>query len=122
MSYYAVIDTNVLVSAMLKSVSMPGKLILEVLSGCIVPLYNTEIISEYREVLARKKFKFDPSMVNVLINTIIQRGVSVDACSTGIELIDPKDLIFYEVTMAKRKDGDAYLVTGNIYSYSARNV
>ncbi|WP_405379245.1 putative toxin-antitoxin system toxin component, PIN family, partial [Phascolarctobacterium sp.] len=78
MSYYAVIDTNVLVSAMLKSVSMPGKIILEVLSGCIVPLYNTEIISEYREVLARKKFKFDPSMVNVLINTIIQRGVSVD--------------------------------------------
>ena len=42
--YYAVIDTNVLVSSMLKADSIPGKIIDLVLLGKIIPLLNEEII------------------------------------------------------------------------------
>ena len=55
MKYYAVIDTNVLVSAMLRWNSIPGSVTEETLTGRIIPLLNDEIIAEYREVLSRPK-------------------------------------------------------------------
>ncbi len=56
MKYYAVIDTNVLVSAMLKWNSIPGHVMELVFEGPIVPLLDERIVKEYREVLARPKF------------------------------------------------------------------
>ena len=53
MKYYAVIDTNVLVSAMLKWDSTPGNILELDFSGMIVPLLNEHIMKEYREVLSR---------------------------------------------------------------------
>ena len=46
MKFYAVIDTNVLVSAMLKEGSAPWKIIQEALDGCITPLLNGEILRD----------------------------------------------------------------------------
>lgn len=54
---YAVVDTNVLVSALLSSkedtatVQVIGK----VLTGEIIPVYSSVIIKEYREVLEKIK-------------------------------------------------------------------
>ena len=56
MIYYAVLDTNVLVSAMLKGTSIPGIIVDYSLNGPIIPLVNSEIILEYREVLSLEKF------------------------------------------------------------------
>ena len=56
MRYYAVIDTNVLVSAMLKWQSVPGSIIEFAINGVIVPVLNREIVDEYRTVLLRPKF------------------------------------------------------------------
>ena len=58
MKYFAVIDTNVIVSAMLKKASMPAPVLKEVLVGNIDMLVNEEILDEYLEVLSRKKFVF----------------------------------------------------------------
>ncbi len=55
MKYYAVIDTNVLVSAMLKWNSIPGNVMELTFDG---PIMNEQIVKEYREVLARPKFHF----------------------------------------------------------------
>ena len=41
-------------------------------------------------------------------------AVFVDHEHIEIELPDPKDRVFYEVTMQKRITDDAYLVTGNM--------
>ena len=79
MRYYAVIDTNVLVSAMLKYQSVPGQIANEALLGDLIPLLSDEIIAEYREVLARPKFKFDQNTVEILIDGIVDRGIYVDA-------------------------------------------
>ena len=42
--YYAVIDTNVVVSAALRFSSVPGNIIELALNGVIIPVINNEII------------------------------------------------------------------------------
>lgn len=55
---YAVIDTNVIVSALfsISGQSNPAVIIRKVIDGTITPIYNEEILSEYKEVLGRDKF------------------------------------------------------------------
>ena len=106
MRYYAVIDTNVLVSAMLKIQSIPGQIANEALLGDLIPLLSDEIIAEYREVLARPKFKFDQNTVEILIDGIVDRGIFVDAVPVEKIIPDPKDIVFYEVVMEGRKERD----------------
>lgn len=112
---YAVIDTNVLVSALLSSkedaatVQIIGKVII----GEIVPVYSNLITKEYREVLSRKKFGFSGDVINYLLSAIEKYGILIDPAPSGVILPDMKDLPFYEVVLEKRND-EVYLVTGNI--------
>ena len=114
MKYFAVIDTNVLVSAMLKWQSVPGSILEFSLEGIIVPVLNEEIIEEYRSVLARPKFGLSEDIISDIVFSIESAGLFVDAEEIDIDLPDPKDRVFFEVVMEKRKEGDACLVTGNI--------
>lgn len=114
MTYYAVIDTKVLVSAMLKWDSVPGNIMELAFGGSIVPILNESILAEYREVLSRPKFHLSEDIINDVIDTINENALYVDAEQLEIELPDPKDRVFYEVVMEERKEEDAYLVTGNI--------
>lgn len=113
MRYYAVIDTNVLVSALLNPLSVPGQVAAEAMEGSIIPLYNDEIIAEYNHVLRRMKFKFSEETVRLTVDTMIQRGFFVDAGPVEDVIPDAKDVVFYAVTMEKKKTDDAFLVTGN---------
>ena len=101
MKYYAVIDTNVLVSAVLKWNSDPGNIIDLAFNDVIIPLVNQEILSEYKTVLLRPKFHLSEEHLDV-------------------ELPDPKDRVFYEVTMTARESEDAHLVTGNIKHFPTK--
>ena len=115
---YAVIDTNVLVSALLTKnpEAPPAQVLRAVLYGQIIPLYHPDITQEYREVLNRKKFGFSPQLTEALISAIESFGVKIFPQPTGEHLIDMSDLIFYEVAMEKQ-DEDARLVTGNLKHY-----
>lgn len=114
MTYYAVIDTNVLISGMLKKNSIPNIILSKSLVGNLVPLINEEILKEYREVTARPKFQFPQESVKNLLDAIIQRGLWQDAESLEIDLPDEKDRVFYETVVSGRRRFDAYLVTGNL--------
>lgn len=114
MKYFAVIDTNVLVSAMLKWQSVPGNVMEFVLDGFIITVLNKEIVAEYRTVLARSKFRLDEEIITDIIDSLENVGFYVDAETIDIELPDSKDCVFYEVVMEKRKEEETYLVTGNI--------
>ena len=114
MKFYAVIDTNVLVSAAMKPESVPGQVLELVLDGVIIPILNKTIINEYRDVLLRPKFDFPEQLINDVLNEIGDRGVFADSEHIDVMLPDPKDIVFYEVVMEERKEEDAYLVTGNI--------
>lgn len=118
---YAVIDTNVLVSALLSShddaatVIVVGKLF----SGEVIPLFCDEILKEYNEVLRRTKFHFSEETVNMLLQTIKKYGERIVPSPTGELLPDMKDLPFYEVVVEKQEDY-AYLVTGNMKHFPAK--
>ena len=112
--YYAVIDTNVLVSAFMKEESIPDRITSHILDGKIIPLLNDKILQEYREVMHRTKFHFDKDAVDSFLMEISQRGVVIDGWEADILLPDPKDVVFYAVVMEAREEQDAYLVTGNI--------
>ncbi|ANU53111.1 putative toxin-antitoxin system toxin component, PIN family [Acutalibacter muris] len=120
MKYYAVIDTNVLVSAALKAHSAPGDILNEIGNGRIIPLYNDAILAEYAEVLHRPKFRFEPRAVKVILDSIIRYGVPIDAGPIEDIVPDPKDVVFYEVVMEQRKTEDAYLVTGNLKHFPVK--
>ncbi|MCD7822714.1 MAG: putative toxin-antitoxin system toxin component, PIN family [Oscillospiraceae bacterium] len=119
MKYYAVIDTNVLVSAMLKWNSVPGSIMQLVFDGIVVPIVNEEIIDEYKEVLLRPKFKLNYGIVERLLYRISEAGFYLVGERIDIELPDEDDRVFYEVVMKSRKDEDSYLVTGNLKHFPA---
>ncbi len=112
---YAVIDTNVLVSALLSSKDDTAtfQVLGKVITGEIIPVYSNIIIKEYREVLSRRKFGFSGDLIEYLLSAIEKYGILVDPSPSGIILPDMKDVPFYEVVLEKRDD-NAYLVTGNI--------
>ena len=109
---YAVIDTNVLVSALLSP--HPDAATVQVVSAIsksrFRPLYNKEILVEYREVLNRQKFTFPPQAIVAILDAIQEMGVLSDRVESQEYFPDPKDVVFYEVAISK---DDAYLVTGN---------
>ena len=114
MTYYAVIDTNVLVSAMLKADSIPRQILNAVFNNELIPLLCNEIIDEYREVLARPKFKFDQKAVRTVVDGLIECCEFLEPEHTDEKIPDPKDVVFYEVALEGRKKfNDAYLITGN---------
>jgi len=114
MKRYAVIDTNVLVSAMLKWTSVPGSIIEFAFSGVIIPVLNERIVEEYREVLMRDKFHLTKEIVDDVIQALEDQGEYIDTDNMDYELPDLKDVVFYAIVMEKRKEEDTYLVTGNI--------
>lgn len=120
MKYYVVIDTNVLVSAVLKSHSVPGSIVELAFDGPIIPILNEAIKKEYREVLSRPKFHLPEDLIEGIMSTFHKRAIYVDAEHLDVELPDPKDLVFYEVVMEERKEEEAYLVTGNIRHFPNR--
>nr|WP_315033962.1 putative toxin-antitoxin system toxin component, PIN family [uncultured Lachnoanaerobaculum sp.] len=74
MKYFVVIDTNVLVSAVLKYNSIPGTIIEFAFNGKIIPVLNKEIESEYRNVLLCPKFHLTTDIVDDIINDLNKRG------------------------------------------------
>lgn len=120
MKYYVVIDTNVLVSAVLKSHSVPVSIVELAFDGPIIPILNEAIEKEYREVLSRPKFHLPEDLIEGIMSTFHKRAIYVDAEHLDVELPDPKDLVFYEVVMEERKEEEAYLVTGNIRHFPNR--
>lgn len=113
--YYAVVDTNVLVSALLATLkvkeSSPLKILHSILDGAIIPIFNDEIIDEYREVLHRPKFQFPEDAIEQVLNAISILGVHSDRIKSEDICDDPEDVVFYEVTLSV---DEAYLITGNI--------
>ncbi len=113
MKYFAVLDTNVLVSALLRKGSIPARILDEASSGSIEPLFNDDILAEYEDVLRRKKFPFTDREIRAMIDGIKSRGLRIEAGPVDVAMPDLDDVIFYAVVMEKRKEDDAYLVTGN---------
>ncbi len=115
MTYYAVVDTNVLVSALLKEGSIPYQIIEYIRSKKIIPLFNEDIITEYIEVLVRNKFGLTEEQVKNTIALFLDHGLEIEPVELDEFFSDNDDKIFYQIVMSSRQSGeDSKLVTGNI--------
>ena len=120
MKEVCVVDTNVIVSALLRRNSKPGRIVQLALAGIIVPVYSKEILAEYKEVLSRGKFNFSRRVIETAMRAITENGIEHSGIPTEETPSDPKDVIFYEVTMDARQEHDARLVTGNTKDFPAK--
>ena len=111
---YAVLDTNVIVSALLKWDSIPNAILQQCFIGTICPIFNDEIISEYIEVLSRPKFKLNEEIISSIIMGIIHNGIRINPSHINITLPDMSDKKFYETVMEAKNQYDSFLITGNI--------
>lgn len=115
MGKYVVIDTNVLVSALItRNENSPTVKILHLIAqNKIVPVFSTEIINEYINVLRREKFKLPDEIIVKVVNDIIENGFEIkNIVAVKEKLPDEKDVVFYAVTLSAR-DMETFLVTGN---------
>ena len=123
MKFYAVIDTNVIVSALLKWNSVPGVVLQAVFNGFVVPVFNDEILNEYRNVLNRPKFGFSSELISETISQIESLGVMENALETVAETMpDPKDIVFYSIALSHGKTAETHLVTGNVKHFPANPI
>lgn len=105
-----VIDTNVIVSALLSPHGNSARILDLILLGEITPVFDDRILAEYREVLSRGKFGFEKEDVSNLLDLFLDEGESVIVPPLGLNLEDPDDAPFLEVAEHTSCD---YLITGN---------
>jgi len=106
----AVIDTNVLVSAMISSRGNEALLLMAINQGLVTPYFSPEILQEYSDVLLRPRFGFPPSEVNTLLNMLRRRGSLLDPAPMTRISPDPDDDKFIACALEGKTD---FLVTGN---------
>ena len=110
-----VLDTNVLVSGLLKPYGTPGEIVRMTSAGTMALCHDARIMTEYRDVLLRPRFGFRPADVNALLDQIQACGYPVAASPLPRPLKDRDDEIFLEAALA---GGAAYLITGNLSDYA----
>jgi len=104
-----VLDTNVLVSALLRQGSVPDQVVGLVLAGRCHLIVDSRLVAEYRAVLMRPEFGFPAAEVEALL-AFVERAVWVVADPLDLPLPDEADRPFLEVVVAGGADA---LVTGN---------
>lgn len=106
-----VLDTNVLVSALLSAAGPPGWIVEAVLAGELELAFDMAIRHEYEDVLRRKVFRFSSETVDDLLSALDQFGFQVAAAPPcPAPLPDPDDEPFLAVAAAT----GSVLVTGNL--------
>jgi len=79
-------------------------------SGELALCFDARVLSEYGEVLSRRKFKFDKDKVAALLDYLEHHGCTVASTPLVSPLPDPDDEAFLEVALT---GGAECLVTGN---------
>ena len=116
----AVIDTNVIVSAILFG-GIPGKLISLWKSGHLKPLASKDIIDEYIKVLAYPKFRLAEKEINYILYNEILPYFEVVTLKPGLGIIqkDPSDDKFIHCAEAGKAgviiSGDQHLLNLKTY-------
>ncbi len=105
-----VIDTNVLVSAILKDKEPETVLLFIAGHPDIEWIISPQILEEYKEVLGRKKFGLPGNLKNAWVNLIDRLTTVIDA---GVDVNfprDQKDAKFFSCAIAGGAD---YFITGD---------
>jgi putative PIN family toxin of toxin-antitoxin system len=113
-----VLDTNVIVSALLNPSGAPAGVLSLVLRGSATLLLDNRILFEYSDVLRRKKFAFPSHAIDALLDFVRASAQYVTAAQSTNRLPDEDDRPFYEVAVSGSAD---YLITGNKRHFSRKS-
>ena len=115
-----VVDTNVVVSALLKPQSYPALILSLFIRGDCMVCLSEEIFTEYEAVLAREKFKrLEEARVKELLSIFKRRTLwVVPKVSINDVAKEPADKVFLECALEAKAD---FLITGNIHHFPAKN-
>jgi putative PIN family toxin of toxin-antitoxin system len=105
-----VLDTNVIVSGILRPYSKAAAILRLAAAGMIQLAYDLRILSEYRDVLNRPKFTFAKEDINAFLDQVEKEGVIVSVMPLKFRLSDPDDEPFLEVALAVRAEA---IIAGN---------
>lgn len=111
-----VIDTNIIVSALLNSKGSCYIFLDRVFAGVYDVVASSDIIAEYDDVLRREQFGFDEEDIDFIIEWFWKNSLIVEVNEVDYrpdEVIDEKDIPFYITAKATK----SRLVTGNIKHY-----
>jgi uncharacterized protein len=106
-----VIDTNILVSALLQPAGLPAQVFVLALGGSIQLCVSGEVYAEYEEVISRPRFQRDQEIIDSTLRAIREQAFWVKPTETVRACSDPDDDIFLECAQASQA---AYIVTGNL--------
>ena len=106
-----VIDTNVVVSAVLNPLGSPARVLGLVSDEAIRLLVSASIVSEYEDVLGRGEFGLSASYLEAFFQDLLADAVVVEGAPPLRVSPDPTDDKFLECAAAAEAD---YLVTGNL--------
>ncbi len=106
-----VIDTNILVSALLQPSGLPTQVFVLALSGSIQLCVSGEVYAEYEEVISRPRFQRDDETIAATLRTIREQAFWVKPTDPVRARSDPDDNIFVECAQAAQAN---YIVTGNL--------
>jgi putative PIN family toxin of toxin-antitoxin system len=106
-----VIDTNILVSALIQPKGIPASLLDGVALRGLTLYVSEEILAEYREVLSRPKFaRIDPVHASRLFEILAAEAIMIVPKRLSTAALHEPDNRFLECAEAAEA---AYLVTGN---------
>jgi putative PIN family toxin of toxin-antitoxin system len=111
-----VLDTNVIVSALLNPFRKPAAVLSLVLEEKVEICFDSRIMAEYREVLARPCFGFNQSEVTTVVSHLVAIGKCITALPNAMRFKDADDIPFAEVALSASAD---FLVTGNAGHFPA---
>jgi uncharacterized protein len=111
-----VLDTKIIVSALLQPLGPPAQIFMLALSGLIQLCVSGSIYAEYEEVISRPRFRRDQSIITGTLAAIREKGFWVKPIEAVMACADPDDDIFLECAQAAQAD---YLITGNLRHFPA---
>ena len=114
--FRVVLDTNIVVSALLQPLGPPAQVFVLAIGGAIQLCISGEIYAEYEEVLSRPRFQRPEEVVAGTLQAIRDKSLWVRPTEAIRVCSDPDDDIFLECAQAARAD---YLVTGNLKHFPA---
>lgn len=123
---FVVIDTNVLVSALLSDSSAPFKVMELVEKGNLVPIFDKRMLKEHYEVFHYDKFKnprhlITDEVLRNIIYTLVSNGIFINDVNTTKQALyeimpDKSDIPFFEVKESSH-EFEPMLITGNTDDY-----
>jgi putative PIN family toxin of toxin-antitoxin system len=111
-----VLDTNIIVSALLQPLGPPAQVFVLAIGGSIQLCISGSVYAEYEEVISRPRFRRSEDIIASALGAIREKGFWVRPTEAIRACSDPDDDIFLECAHAAQAN---YLVTGNLKHFPA---